>query len=111
MIKPACEKGKDSRKETAQTTMQNLMIMFSTEEEVNTATGDYVKVIYGAFRDYFAIVVGDTYREEIEIQYFKKKEKWWILTAAQKKSYRRLRKCAWINAHQIFLMKPWLHKR
>ena len=43
------------------------------------ATGDYVKIVSGAFLGYYAIVTGESYGEELEIQYFEKKEKWWVL--------------------------------
>ena len=43
------------------------------------ATGDYVKIVLGVFVDYYAIVTAESYGEELEIQYFEKKEKWWVL--------------------------------
>ena len=43
----------------------------SVEESITQ--GDYVKVIAGMFRGYYAVVQGDGYRDEIELQYFKEK--------------------------------------
>ena len=43
------------------------------------STGESVRVVSGAFLGYFAMVVGESYGEELEIQYFEKKEKWWVL--------------------------------
>ena len=41
--------------------------------------GDYIMVIHELFRGYFAILTDKNYGDEFEIQYFQKKEKWWIL--------------------------------
>ena len=43
------------------------------------STGECVRVVSGAFLGYYAMVVGESYGEELEIQYFEKKEKWWVL--------------------------------
>ena len=43
------------------------------------STGECVWVVSGAFLGYYAMVVGESYGEELEIQYFEKKEKWWVL--------------------------------
>ena len=40
------------------------------------STGECVRVVSGAFLGYYAMVVGESYGEELEIQYFEKKEKW-----------------------------------
>ena len=41
--------------------------------------GDYVKVIVGSFKGYYAVVTGSSYGDELEMNYFEKKEKWWTL--------------------------------
>ena len=40
---------------------------------------DCGKVIKGNYSGYFALVTGDGYGGEIEINYFKGKNKWWVL--------------------------------
>ena len=56
-------------------------------------SNDYIKVIAGMFHCYFAVVKGEGYGDEIELQYFKGKSgmrgNYWILaetmtTAAEK---------------------------
>ena len=39
--------------------------------EGSITQGDYIKVIAGMFRGYYAVVQGDGYRDEIKLQYFK----------------------------------------
>ena len=34
---------------------------------------DYVEVVQGLFRGYYAVVIGDGYGDELEIQYFQEK--------------------------------------
>ena len=46
--------------------------------------GDYVKIISGLFQDYYAVVLGLSYGDENEIQYFTEKKtnsvaKYWVL--------------------------------
>ena len=41
--------------------------------------GDYVTVTRGPFRVYYALVTGNSYGGEVEIQYFEKYSKWWII--------------------------------
>ena len=43
--------------------------------------GDYVTVTRGSFKVYSALVTGNSYGGEVEIQYFQKQLKWWILKA------------------------------
>ena len=47
--------------------------------DVEIQVGDYILVIDEPFRGYFAVVTDKSYGAEFEIQYFRKKEKWWIL--------------------------------
>ena len=42
-------------------------------------TGECDRIVSRAFLGYYAMVVGESYGEELEIQYFEKKEKWWVL--------------------------------
>ena len=42
-------------------------------------SGDYVKVVQGNYINMFAIVTDEKVGDEFGIQYFQKKEKWWIL--------------------------------
>ena len=46
---------------------------------VEIQVGDYIMAIDEPFRGYFAVVTDKSYGAEFEIQYFRKKEKWWIL--------------------------------
>ena len=46
---------------------------------VEIQVGDYIMAIDEPFRGYFAVVTDKSYGAEFEIQYFQKKEKWWIL--------------------------------
>ena len=48
-------------------------------EEDELTPGDYVVVIKGMFKGYYATVLGEGYGDEIEINYFEKKKKWWTL--------------------------------
>ena len=48
-------------------------------KNVEIWVGDYIMVIHEPFRGYFAILTDKSYGDEFEIQYFQKKEKWWIL--------------------------------
>ena len=41
--------------------------------------GEYVKVIGGAFVGYYAVVTSEGYGDEVEVNYFEKKGKWWTL--------------------------------
>ena len=41
--------------------------------------GDYVTVTSGTFKGCYALVTGNSYGGEAEIQYFEKQSKWWIL--------------------------------
>ena len=55
-----------------------------TQEEERITQGDYVKVISGMFHGYYAVVQGDGYGDEIELQYFKEKSgkngnNYWVL--------------------------------
>ena len=38
--------------------------------------GDYVVVVKGMSKGYYATVLGNGYGDEVEINYFQKKEKW-----------------------------------
>ena len=40
---------------------------------------EYVKVTGGSFKGYYAVVTESSYGDELEINYFEKKEKWWTL--------------------------------
>ena len=42
-------------------------------------TGDFVKVVNGAFQNYFAFITGVSYGDEIEIKYFEKRGRYYIL--------------------------------
>ena len=42
-------------------------------------TGDYVKIVKGDYEGWFATVLGESYGGNIEIQYFEKKDKWWVI--------------------------------
>ena len=50
-----------------------------TEEVENLHMGDYVKIVSGLFKGYYATVLGESYGEEKEIQYFEEKFGKWIL--------------------------------
>ena len=41
--------------------------------------GDCVTVTSVTFKGYYALVTGNSYGGEAEIQYFEKQSKWWIL--------------------------------
>ena len=49
-------------------------------------TGDYVKIIKGNYAGMFATVIGESYGDEIEIEYFEKKNIWWVLKPGDKDS-------------------------
>ena len=53
------------------------MIVFDKNCRKNT--GDYVKITQGNYTKVFAVVTDDKVGDEFVIQYFQKKEKWWIL--------------------------------
>ena len=99
MIKQAVPNGTKSRRlkfdnsdDNDESSSEEDNLMLSSEEESEEdgeereeeqgeviATGDYVKIVSGAYLGYYAIVTGESYGEELEIQYFEKKEKWWVL--------------------------------
>ena len=41
--------------------------------------GDFVKIIRGNYVDYYAVVTGLSYSNELEINYFVKREKYYVL--------------------------------
>ena len=43
------------------------------DDEEAIKVEDYVKIVKGSFLGYYACVIGDSYGDEIEIQYFEKK--------------------------------------
>ena len=49
------------------------------EDDGNSKTGDYVKIVKGSFNGLYATVLGESYGDEIEIQYFEKKFGKWIV--------------------------------
>ena len=51
----------------------------SVGENEEIKSGDYVKVVQGNYINMFAIVTDEKVGDEFVIQYFQKKEKWWIL--------------------------------
>ena len=51
----------------------------SDDHQDDLKQGGCVKVIKGNYRGYFALVTGDGYGGEIEINCFKGKIKWWVL--------------------------------
>ena len=46
------------------------------EEEIKHR--DYVKIVYGNYLNMFAVVTEEMVGDESVIQYFQKKEKWWV---------------------------------
>ena len=42
-------------------------------------TGDFVKVVKGNFRGYYAAITGESYGNEIEINYFEKYQHYYVL--------------------------------
>ena len=52
-------------------------MMMITMKELKV--GDYVEIINGPFKSYYAVVTNKGYGDEWEIQYFKKMTKWWVL--------------------------------
>ena len=46
---------------------------------VELKRGDCVKIVKGHYLGYFALVIGEGYGGETEINYFKGKKKWWVL--------------------------------
>ena len=42
-------------------------------------TGDFVKVVKGNFRGYYRAITGESYGNEIEINYFEKRQHYYVL--------------------------------
>ena len=42
-------------------------------------TGNFVKVVKGNFRGYYAVITGESYGNEIEINYFEKCQCYYVL--------------------------------
>lgn len=51
----------------------------SDEQQVGLKRGDCVKVVKGNYLGYFALVTGDGYGGETELNYFEHRSKWWVL--------------------------------
>ena len=51
----------------------------SSVEERQLQTGDFVKVVNGSFVGYYAVITGESYGDEIEINYFEKRERHFVL--------------------------------
>ena len=47
--------------------------------ETSLQIGDFVKVVFGAFKDYYAVATGMSYGDEIEIKYFKRRVRYYVL--------------------------------
>ena len=42
-------------------------------------TGDFVKVVKGNFRGYYAVITEESYGDKIEINYFEKRQPFYVL--------------------------------
>ena len=58
---------------------------------ISYVQGDYVKIMKGTFKEFFGVVLGDSYGNEIEINYFKQMHgkpycRYWVLEPNDKDS-------------------------
>ena len=42
-------------------------------------TGDFVKIVKGNFRGYYAVITEESYGDKIEINYFEKRQHFYVL--------------------------------
>ena len=74
---PSCKCHSRSSNDASAKSVSNEGSSVGENEEIKP--GDYVKVVQGNYINMFAIVTDEKVGDEFVIQYFQKKEKWWIL--------------------------------